>query len=237
MNKYARKLFGIMFQSNSTQQILRIQPPHSLTSPEEWRKYWQAKGYPWRTEPEIDAKRQDELTKRRRVAPEIEKGIYPFKGVKLSCADVEWLLATHENGRGPVDWSDESQREREGLDLRGADLQGVNLSRLPLACMIGGLGMTDNRAVHVYHRKEAAVILNGANLRQAHLEGALLYAAEVRGAGLSDAFLQKAEARWAWMEGSRMGRVHLEGANLRSAHLEGTTLVVIGLNVRTKMQG
>ena len=103
------------------------------TSPEEWSQYWQAKGFPWRTEPEIDAKRQEELSKCRAILPDIEKEIYPFKGMKLSRADVEWLLATHENRRGPIDWNDEGQREREGLDLRGADLGHENLSRLPLS--------------------------------------------------------------------------------------------------------
>jgi uncharacterized protein YjbI with pentapeptide repeats len=197
-----------------------------------WQEHWEAQGQPWRIEPEIDPERQKYLAERRNITPDIEKGIYPFKGIKLGRADVEWLLATHESGgrRGPVEWSDESQREREGLDLRGADLRGEDLSRLPLARMVGGLGMTDNRSVHTHHRKEAAVLLNGANLRQAHLEGVLLYAAEVRGAGLSDALLQKAEARWAWMEGSRLGRAHLEGANLHSVHLEGTTLAEAHLN-------
>jgi hypothetical protein len=52
--------------------------------------------------------------------------------VKLSRADVEWLLATHENGRGPVDWSDERQRKREGLDLGGANLCHTDLSHVPL---------------------------------------------------------------------------------------------------------
>ena len=45
---------------------------------------------------------------------------------------MEWLLATHENGQGPVDWSDEQQRDRKGLDLRGANLFRINLSNLPL---------------------------------------------------------------------------------------------------------
>ncbi|SRR6266487_4482401 len=97
MNKYVSKLFGIMFQVQPTQQVVRIQPQHVPTSPEEWRKHWQAKGYPWRTEPEIDAKRQEELSKRRAIVPDFEKGIYPFKGVKLNRADVEWLLATRGN--------------------------------------------------------------------------------------------------------------------------------------------
>ena len=41
--------------------------------------------------------------------------------------------------RGPVDWNDESQREREGVDLRGTDLSKTDLRCLPLACLYGGL--------------------------------------------------------------------------------------------------
>src|SRR6266700_6702790 len=119
MNNYVRKLFGIIFQSQQTQQIVHLQSQPSPTSPEEWHQHWQSQGQPWRTEPEINAERQAELNRHRAIIPDIKKGIYPFKDMKLSRADVEWLLATHENGRGPVDWSDEGQREREGLDLRG----------------------------------------------------------------------------------------------------------------------
>src|SRR2546426_12315345 len=106
---------------------------------EAWKAYWKEQDQPWRTEPEIDTERQKYLAERRSITPDIEQGIYPFKDVKLSRADVEWLLATHENGRGPVDWSDEHQRKREGLDLRGADLSYIDLSNLPLARLCGGL--------------------------------------------------------------------------------------------------
>src|SRR5947209_8109603 len=100
-----------------------------------WHVYWQELGQPWRTEPEIDEERQKLLTERRSILPDIKQGIYPFKDIKLSRADVEWLLTTHENGSGPVDWSDVNQRKREGLDLRGADLSKADLSYLPLACI------------------------------------------------------------------------------------------------------
>lgn len=124
------------------------QPSVVPQTPEEWRAHWKAQRQPWRTEPEIDALRQEELTKRRAIAPDVEKGIYPFSGIKLNRADIEWLLATHENGRGPVDWSDESQRERKGLDVRGADLSGseyqhLSLAGLPLARLIGGLNLDE----------------------------------------------------------------------------------------------
>src|SRR5215469_9149501 len=88
---------------------------------EGWREYWRIQKQPWCTEPEIDAKRQAELSKCRDIIPDIKHNIYPFKAMKLSRADVEWLLATYEDGLGPVDWSDASQHERQGLDLRGAD--------------------------------------------------------------------------------------------------------------------
>ncbi len=113
---------------------------HPTTSDSQaWKVYWKAYGQPWRTEPEINAERQAYLATCRAIEPNIEKSIYPFKDIKLNRADVEWLLATHENGQGPVDWGNWGLLEREGLDLRGADIQGVNLRRLPLTAMIGGL--------------------------------------------------------------------------------------------------
>src|SRR5258708_18090665 len=86
---------------------------------------------PWRTEPEIDAGRQAFLTERRMTVVDEEQDIYPFADMALSRADIEWLLATHESGGvvGPVDWSDESQRGREGLDLRRARLGRIEAAR------------------------------------------------------------------------------------------------------------
>lgn len=110
-------------------QIATLQRP-TTDDPEAWKVYWKAQGWLWRTEPEIDAERQKYLTERRAIIPDIKQGIYPFGGIKLNRADVEWLLVTHENGRGPIDWNDESQRKRLGLDLRGADLRQVDLHHL-----------------------------------------------------------------------------------------------------------
>lgn len=70
-----------------------------------WCVHWSVQGQSWRTEPEIDQKRQAELAKYRAIVPNFERGIFPFKNVKLNRADVEWLLATHENGQGPVNWN------------------------------------------------------------------------------------------------------------------------------------
>src|SRR5216684_7983522 len=112
--------------------------PAALEAPitrehEDWQVFWAGQGQAWRTEPEIDAERQAELTRHLQVLPDILRGIYPFRRVKLNRADIEWLLANHEDGRGPVDFHDKQQNERVGLDLRGADLSYAHLQNLPLA--------------------------------------------------------------------------------------------------------
>ncbi len=189
-----------------------------------WRAYWRAQNQPWRTEPEIDQKRQAELGQRRAIVPNIEKGIYPFKGMKLGRADVEWLLATHENGRGPVNWSDESQWERVGLDLRGTDLREVDLSGLLLARLRGGLNRSEWLRATFEQGKIAQTQFEKANLSLAHLEGACLYWAHLEGADLSRAHLEKADLYGAHLEGAYFHGAHLEGTSLRNAIFDPTSI-------------
>src|SRR5258708_3091730 len=211
---------------------------------EGWEVYWKAQGQPWRTEPEIDAERRVFLAERRSIQADIEKGIYPFKEIELSRADVEWLLATHENGRGPVKWSDESQRVREGLDLRGTDLCQAKLSGLPLAYMRGGLideewMIASKEQVHMAAvlLKEADLVgaqlqkakLGDAQLQKADLRGVQLQEADLRGVQLQEADLgrtqlQKADLRGAQLQKAYLGRAQLRGADLRRADLEHATL-------------
>src|SRR6266700_5416636 len=166
------------------------------------KQYWKERGKPWRTEPEIDEERQKFLSERRSITPNSQQGIYPFKDIKLSRADIEWLLATHENGRGPVNWDDETQREREGLDLRGAELDQVWLSLLPLARLCAGQRMKDRPGTEE-RRNMALLSFQGVP----SIEG--------RGAYLP----------FAHLEGAELGGVHLEKANLRNSHLEEIWLV------------
>jgi hypothetical protein len=68
-----------MSEEEGTQVLL---PPYPAKSdPEAWKTYWEGRGQPWRTEPEISTERKAELTQCRSIAPDIEKGIYPFKGM------------------------------------------------------------------------------------------------------------------------------------------------------------
>ena len=97
-------------QQNGKQALTSQRPAND--DRETWKTHWKIQGQSWRTEPEIEEERQKYLAERRSIAPYTIPNLFPFKDIKLHRADVEWLLATHENGRGPIDWKDEKQRER-----------------------------------------------------------------------------------------------------------------------------
>jgi uncharacterized protein YjbI with pentapeptide repeats len=199
----------------SEQEIKSPSPlPHSTTN----------NSADWRTEPEINVKRQEYLNKRRAITPDIKRGIYPFKGVKLNRADIVWLLVTHEQGRGPVDWSDASQRDRKGLDIRGANLRGADLHGLPLARIQGGLTEEDWFAATPRQSAMATAHLEGANLSGTHLEGAAFCRAHLTKANLSRAFLGGADLFGANLQEVCLYKTSLEGANLHGANLEGAKI-------------
>jgi uncharacterized protein YjbI with pentapeptide repeats len=217
---------------------------------EGWKAYWDAQGQPWRTEPEIENKRQEYLTQLRRDG--IFTGGPPFRNIELSRADVEWLLATHEDmgGHGPINWSDESQRERVGLDLRGANLCKVDLSSLPLAKMIGNIIISKEEqynpeaiqlegailiGTHLEGASLMSVHLEGFDLRVAHLESTLLMGAHLEKANLSVGFLKEAFLGMAHLEGADLSFAHLESADLSYAHLEGTNLSEAFFDSTTKL--
>jgi uncharacterized protein YjbI with pentapeptide repeats len=223
---------------------ISVDQPPATSEREEWRAYWARRGRSWRTEPEIDAERQGELRARLGILPDVERGVYPFSQVRLERADVEWLLANHEDGRGPVDYHDPGQRGRVGLDLRGADLSYANLQNLPLARTVGDVtwhiweNLTEKQhrmaAPHLQHadlkgaflegaRLEYA-ILDGADLRGCHLEEADLGTASLQGAYCEGAHLEKADLWYARLDGAFLWRVHLQGARLFEAHLPGAHL-------------
>ncbi len=193
--------------SQTTAQVPRPDG-HDRDKQAAWHLYWEAQGQPWRTEPEIEEARQRYLVERRAIMPDLDEGIYPFKDIKLNRADVEWLLATHENGCGPLHWYDDIQNGRKGLDLRGADLRGADLRNLPLAHMLGGLNWRE-RARTPERRNRAAIHMEGAILSGVHLEYTELYMAH----------FEKADLYMAHLEGSSLRKAHFEEAYLRHAFL------------------
>jgi uncharacterized protein YjbI with pentapeptide repeats len=189
-----------------------------------WKAYWKEQGQPWRTEPEIDTERQKFLADCLAIIPDIQQGRYPFKDVKLTRADIEWLLITHEGGRGPVDWNDVQQRSRIGLDLRGADLRRVDLRNLPLTRMRSGLIREEWNLTTLEQRYMAGAQLQGADLSQAHLEGAILQGAHLEGATLRSTHLEEANLFRAYLNDAYLRRAHLEEAKLRGTRMEGAYL-------------
>ncbi|HZU03502.1 MAG TPA: pentapeptide repeat-containing protein, partial [Ktedonobacteraceae bacterium] len=151
-------------------------------------------------------------------------GIYPFKGMKLNRADVEWLLATHKNGSRVGDENDWRQPGPDGLDLRGADLRHVDLSLLPLTRLRAGLKGDEWRNANAEQRAMAVVLMEGASLHWAHLEGAYFYEAHLEEVDLREAHLEWAHFRGAHLEGALLRGALLEGATLYHAHLEGSDL-------------
>lgn len=223
------------------------QRPTSNDDRKGWSAYWTAQGMPWRTEPEIDEGRQAYLADRRAVKPDIERGIYPFRDVngsiKLTRADVEWLLATHESDdlQGLVEWSEECKKpilqRRSGLDLRGADLRGTDLSHLPLTRLIGGIGAGQTHNTTRAQRRMAVPRLARANLYGAHLESAALARAELRDADLTMAHLEQADLYGAHLEGANLTRAHLEGAILRGALLDSSVYLYHSVVGNRQLQG
>ena len=207
-----------MSEQDATQASTIQRPPND--DKEAWKAYWKTQDQQWRTEPEIEVGRQAFLAQRRTIEPDFKKGIYPFEGIKLGRADVEWLLATHESSgmRGPVDWKDESQRERKGLDLRGANLSQENLFGLPLAQMRGGLPFEEWVLATEEQRNMAAVQLQGADLRRAQLQRANLWKAQLQ-AGFVEAQLQGADLRRSDLDSATLDLVTLSDETYGSVRL------------------
>lgn len=182
----------------------------------------------WRPSLSIEPSRQAELEGWLAGACDPVIVRYPFQGKQLTRADVEWLLDHHDGDLGPVDWTRDEQRERRGLNLRGAILDGVDLSGLPLARLEGGASEAEWEQAP---NKQAvvAISLRGATLRGAHLEGAILRGADLDGADLGGEFdrrtqMQGAKLRGARLRGALLAYADLRRASLRDADLAGAQL-------------
>ncbi|MFL5653541.1 MAG: pentapeptide repeat-containing protein [Ktedonobacteraceae bacterium] len=221
--------------------------PFNTNDSETWKAYWKEQGQPWRTEPAIDEERQQQLLSNYQGSVDTERGKYPFKGVRLSRADVEYLLAMEEQKSAelsPRGGTAGKQHRSFGLDLRGVDLSHVNLSNLPLMRLHAGLSLKEGRHATVEQSRAAAANLAKADLSNAqlqgaqlsrvsldeavlvetHLEGADLGKASLKQAILAGTHLERADLTKAQLEGSTLLEAHLEGAMLQGAYLDGANL-------------
>jgi uncharacterized protein YjbI with pentapeptide repeats len=127
------------------------------------------------------------------------------------------------------------------LDLRGANLQGADLS----AKRPDASDAVFSGALMYGVRLEGANLwearMEGADLSEARLEGAKLWAARMEGANLSEARMEGADLIAARMEGADLSRARMEGANLGAARMEGANLIAArmeGANLwKARMEG
>ena len=68
--------------------------------------------------------------------------------------------------------------------------------------------------------------LEGANLKDAYLEGANLNGANLEGANLKDAYLNGAYLKGADLEGAYLGSAYLGGADLNGANFKNSTISI-----------
>jgi uncharacterized protein YjbI with pentapeptide repeats len=190
-----------------------------------WQTYWRQQGQPWRSEPLLDEERQQFLSSCLQGNVAIEQGKYPFKGMRLRRADVEWLLAAEGRSAQEATDDDNSRKPPTGLDVRGADLSGVDLSHLPLTRLHAGLSLEEGRHATVEQSRQAAASLARADLSYAQLQGAQLSWATLDEAVLVEAHLEGADLGRATLRRSILAGTHLEGADLTKAQMEGATLL------------
>ena len=147
-----------------------------------------------------------------------------LRGANLSAA----FLASGLDLRGArMEGANLSRARMERADLRGArmeraDLRGARMERADLSgARMEGAGL-------IGARMEGADLsgarMEGANLSRARMEGAGLSGARIEGADLSGARMEGANLRWARIEGADLSRARMEGANLRWARIEGADL-------------
>jgi uncharacterized protein YjbI with pentapeptide repeats len=202
--------------------------PSNTHDAETWKAYWKEQGQPWRAAPAIDEERQQRLLSYFQGVVDIERGMYPFKGVRLSRADVEWLLAMEEQKGAelsPRDGKGGNRHKSFGLDLRGVDLSQVNLSDLPLMRLHAGLSLEEGRHATVEQSRAAAANLAKADLSNAQLQGAQLSWVTLDEAVLVETHLEGADLGKASLKQAILAGTHLEGVDLTKAHLEGSTLL------------
>ena len=119
-------------------------------------------------------------------------------------ADIEALDSTPESiklGMAAV-WG-----YKNGSNLRGSDLYGVNL-----------------RGADLYGADLYRSNLIGADLYEANISGANLYGADLYEANISGANLYGADLREADLNGAKLNRANLSGAKLDGANLSGADL-------------
>jgi len=170
--------------------------------------------------PDADEYYQKYLAKLRDIVPTIRRNTYPFKGIRLTRANIEALLKVHRHWQVSEDQNNQHQSKLQKLDLRGADLHKLDLRGLPLKEIdFSGANL---RGVHL---EEAD--LSEVKLRCTHLEGANLSKANLTG----DTSLPPADLRGAFFDNTTNLSGVILGNEKQCALLSGVHWEDVNLSV------
>jgi len=210
-----------------------------------WKQYWEKRGQNWRTEPEVDKKRQDELTRfLNNSIPEFtfklpqviqthfepgsggsivhqnpDQELHPLR-MRLNRADVEWLLSSRLQSSDSIDREGLDQIDIDWLNLAWADMHEVDLHGLPLIKVSFWNAYMQGTMLH-------SANLESCNLQDAHLEYANLIKANLKNAKVGGAYFDEALLNEAHLENidSELQKVSFKRSMLVNAHLEGAKLI------------
>lgn len=110
------------------------------------------------------------------------------------------------------------------LDLRGSNLQGIDLTSKGLNASAMDLGGARMDGVRLEGAKLVRIRMTGADLRYSRLKGAILSSARLEGAELLEAQIEGAFLKNAKMTGALLWHASLDGADLSEAIIEGAAL-------------
>jgi uncharacterized protein YjbI with pentapeptide repeats len=162
----------------------------------------------------------------------------PFKGVKLTGADVFFLVAQILAPEYPASAARLLLAAREGLlaerdprltlHLSGLRLEGADLAGAVLAgALLNGIQLQHAvlQGADLSGASCALAHLDGADLRGATLDNADLHGAVLTGATLTAAHAEGAVFCGARLERARLAGAYLAGADLRETHLAGANML------------
>jgi uncharacterized protein YjbI with pentapeptide repeats len=116
------------------------------------------------------------------------------------------------------------QKQRGGVDLRGADLRQANPADLPLTRMRGGLNFFEVEDLWDAPEDQPGAVEEELSMAAVHLEEADLANAQLQKAFLGSAQLQEAYLVHAQLQKADLQGTQLQGADLRRTDLERATL-------------
>jgi uncharacterized protein YjbI with pentapeptide repeats len=150
----------------------------------------------------------------------------PFRGLKLTRQDLEWLLQHHAPSTADLPRSFYRWRlraEAVRLDLRGAILDGEDLSDLSLAYVVFGIVSDDPRLSYAELTSPPVASLRHCFFQNTDLRGADMQRVEAMHADFRDARLDGVDFARAKLAHSRFDRQKLDGAFFHGACLDGAS--------------